>query len=360
MMHRDEEKYFDFFRMHLQSLNELFTLIKPHITKQTVVRTPIPAKTRFEICICYLTTGDSFQSLSYAFRVAPNTISKIVSETCQVIWDVLAEIVFPEPTEQLWYQKACDYEDLWDFPNCIGSIDGKHVVLQAPYKSGSIYYNYKGQHSIVLLAITDANGLFTVVDIGAEGRRSHGGIFMHSDLGISLNNNEVSLPPSRQLEENGPNLPYVLVGDEAFALTNYMMRPYSRRNDLDLSEKVYNYRHCRARRNVECSFGVLAARWRVYRKPMETSVTTSVKVVQATVCLHNFLMAKDITRSLQERQYSQFLPAERDAPAHALHDLHVQYVNINNATGIRDAFKQYFNTTGVIEQQWERALQNNF
>ncbi|XP_071554257.1 uncharacterized protein [Temnothorax nylanderi] len=287
----------------------------------TVVRTPIPSRTRFEICIRYLAT---------------------------------------EPTEQLWYQKACDYEDLWDFPNCIGSIDGKHVVLQAPYKSGSTYYNYKGQHSIVLLAITDANGLFTVVDIGAEGRRSDGGIFMHSDLGISLNNNEVSLPPSRQLEENGPNLPYVLVGDEAFALTNYMMRPYSRRNDLDLSEKVYNYRHCRARRSVECSFGVLAARWRVYRKPMETSVTTSVKVVQATVCLHNFLMAKDITRSFQERQYSQLLPAERDAPAHALHDLHVQYVNINNATGIRDAFKQYFNTTGVIEQQWERALQNNF
>lgn len=130
MMHRDEEKYFDFFRMHLQSFNELFTLIAPHITKQTVVRTPIPARMRFDICICYLAAGDSFQSLSYAFRVAPNTISKIISESCQVIWDVLAEIVFPEPTEQLWYQKACDYEDLWDFPNCIGSIDGKHVVLQ--------------------------------------------------------------------------------------------------------------------------------------------------------------------------------------------------------------------------------------
>lgn len=212
----------------------------------------------------------------------------------------------------------------------------------------------------MLLAVTDANGLFTVVDIGAEGRRSDGGIFMHSDLGVSLSNNEFSLPPARRLEENGPDLSYVLVGDEAFALTNYMMRPYSRRNELDLSQKVYNYRHCRARRSVECSFGVLAGRWRVYRRPMETSVSTSIKVVQATVCLHNFLLAKDLTRPPQERQYSQLTPAERDAPAHAFHDLHIQYVNMNNATGIRDAFKQYFNTTGAIEQQLTRALQNNF
>lgn len=128
-----------------------------------------------------------------------------------------------------------------------------------------------------------------------------------------------------------------------------MMRPYSRRKELDLSEKVYSYRHCRARRSVECSFRVLAGRWRVYRRPMETSVSTSIKVVQATVCLHNFLLAKDLTRPPQERQYSQLTPAEKDASAHALHDLHIQYVNMNNATGIRDAFKQYFNTTGAIE-----------
>lgn len=70
----------------------------------------------------------------------------------------------------------------------------------------------------MLLAVTDANGLFIVVDIGAEGRRSDGGIFIpHSDLGVSPSNNEFSLPPARQLEENGPDLSYVLVGDEAFA-----------------------------------------------------------------------------------------------------------------------------------------------
>lgn len=71
-------------------------------------------------------------------------------------------------TEQEWKNKARQFELLWNFPNCIGSIDGKHIVIEAPCNSGSDFFNYKEQFSIVLLAIVDADYNFIYANCGAK------------------------------------------------------------------------------------------------------------------------------------------------------------------------------------------------
>lgn len=71
---------------------------------------------------------------------------------------------------------------------------------------------------------------------------------MESKIGRHLINYTLNLPPPRTIVENGSPLPFVLVGNEAFALTSFMMRPYSRANDLTLQQKIFNYRLSRARR----------------------------------------------------------------------------------------------------------------
>lgn len=126
----DPEKYLEYLRMSVTSFTELLNLIEPIIMKQEAIRVPISAYTRLQICLRYLASGDSMSSISFAFRVGVNTVSKIIAETCEAIWDILKEKVFSEITEDLWIKKAIDFENIWDFPNCIGAIDGRHMELQ--------------------------------------------------------------------------------------------------------------------------------------------------------------------------------------------------------------------------------------
>ena len=83
----------------------------------------------------------------------------------------------PLPTKQQWKQIAERFPCLWNLPNCIGAIDGKHIRIEKLPKSGSCHFNYKGYHSVVLMAC-DADGLFTMIESGYAGRNSDGGIFL--------------------------------------------------------------------------------------------------------------------------------------------------------------------------------------
>lgn len=109
---------------------KLLHLVGLSITKQSVVREAISSETRLHITIRYLASSDSMQSLSYAFRVGHNTISKIVSETCEEIWNALKKTVFLDDNPESWQEICDEFEQLWNYPNCIGCIDGKHVRLQ--------------------------------------------------------------------------------------------------------------------------------------------------------------------------------------------------------------------------------------
>jgi len=71
----------------------------------------------------------------------------------------------PTTTEQ-WLYIAQKFEENYNFPHCLGAIDGKHCVLQAPIKSGSDYYNYKSTFSIVLMGVADSNYCFVYADVG--------------------------------------------------------------------------------------------------------------------------------------------------------------------------------------------------
>ena len=73
------------------------------------------------------------------------TVARIVKSVCEAIWQCMVSTYMPVPGAEDWRKIAGDYEKLADFPNCLGAIDGKHVVIQAPPSTGSQYFNYKGE-----------------------------------------------------------------------------------------------------------------------------------------------------------------------------------------------------------------------
>ena len=84
-------------------------------------------------------------------------------------------------------------------------------------------------------------------------------------------NGEMNLPDAEYLEGcNFDPLPYFLIGDEIFPLRTWLMRPIP--GKLSLAEQILNYRLSRARRVIENTFGILVARWRLYRTPIIASV----------------------------------------------------------------------------------------
>lgn len=98
------------------------------------------------------------------------------------------------PTDREWKEIAENFMLKWQFPNCIGAVDGKHISIKCPPHSGSQYFNYKHFYSVVLLAVFDANKKFIIIDIGSMSRFSDGGIFSDSAFGRRLQNNELNLP----------------------------------------------------------------------------------------------------------------------------------------------------------------------
>lgn len=96
----------------------------------------------------------------------------IVSQVCETIWNCLLSDCLPVPDAVEWRGIAAEFQHLLAFPNYLGGMDGKRVVIEAPPSSGSLYYNCKGTFSIVLLAVVDVRYRFRVVDIGAYGRNT--------------------------------------------------------------------------------------------------------------------------------------------------------------------------------------------
>ncbi|CAI6367312.1 unnamed protein product [Macrosiphum euphorbiae] len=199
-----------------------------------------------------------------------------------------------EPTTNDWLSITKGYFEKTQFPNTVGAVDGKHIRIECPKSSGSLYYNYKHFFSLILMAICDSNYCFQIIDVGSFGKESDCNVFKTSTFGKKLYGDKLNFPPEQCLpnDELGSPQPFVLVADEAFALHKNLLRPFPGRT-LNDKRRIFNYRLSRARQYIECTFGIMSKKWRVFQTNILVEPDAAVIITKACCVLHNFVRRRD-------------------------------------------------------------------
>ncbi|KAJ8877495.1 hypothetical protein PR048_021950 [Dryococelus australis] len=227
----------------------------------------------------YLASGCSFADLHDVYRLGKSTTIEIVHVVCKEIWKKLETKVMAEPTEERRCEISNDFEKCANFPNCVGAIDGKHIRITKPKDSGSLYYNYKNYFSTVWFGLCDANYCSIATEVAAYGKSTDSATFQNSVL-------------YKVCTVDQTPLAHVIVGDEAFSLTENVMLPFSGKT-LTYKKIIFNYRLSRARRYIECTFGILASKWRIFHGPLNVYNDFVEEIVKACCVLHNYVEIRD-------------------------------------------------------------------
>lgn len=294
LMIEDPDKFKQVMRIDVATFHEILTLVAPTITKQTTnAREPISPGHKLAFTIRFLATGYAYRDLGLNYRVSHSTMSTMVVPVCQAMLDIMGPDSLKIPTEPEEWQAVADrFQQRWQFPHTLGAIDGKHIAIQKPAKSGSLYFNYKGFFSIVLMGIADADYKFLWVQVGDVGSSSDGQIWNHCEVRQALQAGVLGIPQPDPLPGDDINTPYYMIGDDAFGMRTWLMKPFSRRG-MQHDEMVFNYRLSRARRVVENAFGILANRFRCLLSAISIDVENVPVLVRTCVMLHNFLRTRN-------------------------------------------------------------------
>jgi len=205
------------------------------------------------------------------------------------------------------------------------------------------------------MAVIDAYYRFIYVNIGAQGSANDAAVYNASSFAKALADlcNPMNVPAPTHIPDIRIQTPMMLVGDEAYPLRPYLMKPFSSRG-LSASERVFNYRLSRARRVVENAFGILANRFRIFHGAMQMSPSSAEDVILAACTLHNYLRNKAIHDLDDDEKDSHDSAATPILWVnHQPRDTGRNYNAVSK--GIRDHLATYFVTAGQVPWQWKHA-----
>lgn len=158
-----------------------------------------------------------------------------------------------------------------------------------------MFYCRKGFYALPVQALVDSDYIFRFCSAVCTGATHDSHAFSFSGL-------------KRAMDRGVLVFGFYIVGDEAYACTNYLITQYSKSN-ADEDQDNFNYYQSSLRMHIEQAFGMLVARWRILRGGLQYSVERSTNSVCLLMKLHNFILENDRERSVLVHRLTS---AERD------------------------------------------------
>lgn len=265
---------------------KLCDILRPNLSRHTRNRQPVPVELCVAVCLWRLGTNLEFRSLSHLFGIGMSTACRIIQDVVTAINVIMKPLYIKMPSPADLRGITQTFRDKWNFPQVAGAIDGTHISIQAPSDSPADYYNRKGFYSVILQGVVDHRMLFWDINIGWSGKVHDARVFGSSSL--YRRGQDGTLLPGWTETFEGVDVPLLILGDAAYPLLPWLMKPFPEGRGITEAQTQFNHRLSQARMTVERVFGRLKGRWRCLLKRNDTHITFVSRVISACCVLHNF------------------------------------------------------------------------
>lgn len=112
----------------------------------------------------YFARGSLQRHIASTYRVSKQAFGGIIDQVCNAIHAEMRDEI-PALSKEQWLNVANSFNARWNFPNCVGAIDGKHVPIKRPQNAGSLFFNYKVNvlYLFINLYTTDTNLSYQII-----------------------------------------------------------------------------------------------------------------------------------------------------------------------------------------------------
>ena len=259
-----------------------------------------------------LATGNSYRSIAKTFAVGKSTAVQISKEFCIALVNIASRFIC-FPTSSVETGEAI--ENFKVDMNCkilqaFAAIDGTHIEIVAPNNDNKADY-YTKRYTVNTQGIVGANLLFLHVATGYPGSSHDARVWRATDIFEKIRSNEILQYPEEIIEN--VRVKPLMLGDGAYPLSTYVMKPYPYSNALSREQINFNKKLPAARVNIERAFGIVKARWRILLKRLDSQITNVSDTILACFILHNFCQMQNDQYVDHNHILNELVRKERDA-----------------------------------------------